>query len=86
MAEFFALDDGLQSLSGNSNVTVTNPFGVVDPVVVPATVVAGNQTVYKMMGYFAATNTWEVWTSTGSPNTSPPSGHTLTFISFFVIS
>jgi hypothetical protein len=45
----------------------------------------GTVLTFKMTGYYATTNTWEVWTSTGTPNTTPPSGHPLTFISYVVL-
>jgi hypothetical protein len=37
---------------------------------------------YKMTGYYAAGSTYETWTSFNYPNTTPPSGHTLTNISY----
>lgn len=37
-------------------------------------------TYYKMQGFFAAGSVYETWVGVGSPNTSPPSGHTLTNI------
>jgi len=41
-----------------------------------------NPTIYKMRGYYVSGATWEEWTSYGSPNTSPPSGHSLTNITY----
>ena len=32
---------------------------------------------YKMQGYYVAGATYETWVGIGSPNTNPPSGHTL---------
>jgi hypothetical protein len=46
----------------------------------------GTQSTFKMTGWYAIGNVWETWTSTGSPNISPPSGHTLTFITYVVTS
>lgn len=41
-------------------------------------------TVYKMTGYYGAGSTYESWVS-AFPNTAPPSGHSLTFISYVVL-
>lgn len=35
-------------------------------------------TYYKMQGWYAAGSVYETWISVNSPNTTPPSGHTLT--------
>lgn len=32
---------------------------------------------YRMRGYYIAGLTYEYWTATGAPNTTPPSGHSL---------
>jgi hypothetical protein len=37
-------------------------------------------TYYKMQGYYVAGAIYETWVGIGSPNTNPPSGHTLTNI------
>jgi hypothetical protein len=37
---------------------------------------------YKMTGYYATGLVYESWTSFGFPNTTPPSGHTLTNITY----
>ncbi len=42
-------------------------------------------TVYKMTGYYDAGSVSESWTSTGSPNMTPPSGHTLSHIFYIVV-
>jgi hypothetical protein len=34
-------------------------------------------TYYKMQGYYVAGAVYETWVGIGSPNTNPPSGHTL---------
>jgi hypothetical protein len=39
---------------------------------------------YKMQGWYAAGSVWEVWVVATAPNTFPPSGHTLTEISFVI--
>jgi hypothetical protein len=52
----------------------------------PAVATNTSVSTFKMTGYFASTNTWETWMSTGSPNITPPSGHTLTFITYVVTS
>jgi hypothetical protein len=40
---------------------------------------------YKMTGYYVTGATYETWTAYGFPNTTPPSGHTLTGISYVQI-
>ncbi len=47
----------------------------VDPVFFPLL-----QTYYKMQGWYATGSVYETWTSSGQPNLTPPSGHTLTDI------
>jgi hypothetical protein len=37
-------------------------------------------TYYKMQGWYAAGSTYETWTSANAPNSTPPSGHTLSDI------
>lgn len=44
------------------------------------------QATFKMTGWYATGNVYETWTSSGTPNISPPSGHTLTFVSYIVTS
>lgn len=41
-------------------------------------------TVYKMTGYYGAGSAYESWVS-AFPNIMPPSGHSLTFISYVVL-
>lgn len=50
----------------------------------PTPVTGSGATVYKMTGYYVAGSTYESWTA-GTPDTSPPSGHALTFISYVVL-
>lgn len=50
----------------------------------PTPVAAGATITYRMTGYYAAGAVWEVWTAS-APNTSPPSLHTLLFITYMVI-
>lgn len=40
--------------------------------------------LFKMTGYYATGATWETWTGV-TPNAAPPSGHTLTFISYVLL-
>jgi hypothetical protein len=47
--------------------------------------VFGQRTVYKMKGWYATGAVWETWTAS-IPNTSSPSGHTLTNISYIELS
>jgi len=35
---------------------------------------------WKNTGYYAAGAVWESWISAGAASTTPPSGHTLTFV------
>lgn len=37
---------------------------------------------FKMSGYYVSGATYETWTSYGFPNTTPPSGHALTNITY----
>lgn len=50
----------------------------------PIPVTGSVAAVYKMTGYYSAGSTYESWTAS-TPNTSPPSGHALTFISYVVL-
>lgn len=40
---------------------------------------------YKNQGWYAAGAVWESWVTTGAPSTAPPSGHTLTNLSYVVL-
>lgn len=40
---------------------------------------------YKNEGWYAAGSTWETWITADAPATSPPSGHTLTFLQHVVV-
>ena len=40
---------------------------------------------YKNAGWYSAGSTWEVWLSSGNPSTTPPSGHTLTYLHHVVV-
>lgn len=42
-------------------------------------------TLYKNQGYYVAGAVFEEWITSGAPNTVPPSGHTLTEISYTVL-
>lgn len=39
---------------------------------------------YKMTGWYATGSVWESWVVT-TPDTTPPSGHTLTFITYSLL-
>lgn len=41
--------------------------------------------VYKNQGYYVAGSVFEEWVTSGAPSTTPPSGHTLTDISYVVL-
>lgn len=41
---------------------------------------SGATQYFMMRGYYVSGATYETWISTGTPNTTPPSGHTLTNI------
>lgn len=40
---------------------------------------------YKNQGYYVAGLTYEEWVTISAPSTTPPSGHTLTGISYVVL-
>lgn len=43
-----------------------------------------NLLTFKNQGWYAAGSVYETWTSVTAPDSNPPSGHTLTGISFVV--
>jgi hypothetical protein len=43
------------------------------------------QNIYKNQGWYAAGSAFEEWVTSGAPSTVPPSGHTLSDISFVVL-
>lgn len=42
-----------------------------------------NITLYKNEGWYATGSLYEEWITATAPSTTPPSGHTLTFIQYF---
>lgn len=43
-------------------------------------------TIYKNEGYYVAGSVWETWLTSDAPSITPPSGHTLAFQQFIVLS
>jgi hypothetical protein len=58
---------------GHNGFLVTFPTGVF------------NITLYKNEGWYATGGVWEQWTTATSPSSTPPSGHTLTFVEYIVL-
>ncbi len=50
-----------------------NPSNLVSPTLVPQ---------FKMTGYYVTGSVYETWTSYDYTNTTPPSGHTLTNVTY----
>ncbi len=75
--------------------TISSSFPSVADGYAPAQLSTGPQTArlvtppvmpqFKMQGFYTTGAVWEVWTSYGFPNLTPPSGHTLVNISFIVL-
>lgn len=59
----------------------TSPMSMIGQNIPPP----ANSATYKMTGWYAIGAVWESWESTGVANTSPPSGHALTFVSYVLI-